>query len=103
MCGDQERQEKDEAMEKAMEDGVIYSTPTPTPGADATWLEIKELEVGILYHFLSSCDAFFLPPLETAESSELAHILIVILSLIHTWNWQRMTEYINVTKTHFGR
>ena len=22
----------------------IYSTPTPTPGADATWLEERELE-----------------------------------------------------------
>ena len=100
MCGDQERQEKDEAMEKAMEDGVIYSTPTPTPGADATWLEIKELEVGILYHFLSSGDAFFYLHWRLQRVPSLR---IVILSLIHTWKWQRMTEYINVTKTHFGR
>lgn len=41
----QEEKEKAEALDKAMDNDIIYSTPTPTPSADATWLEEKELDV----------------------------------------------------------
>ena len=34
--------------QKARENDLIYATPTPTPAADATWLEVKELEVNNL-------------------------------------------------------
>ena len=33
------------AIEKAIENDDIYITPSPTPDANATWAEAKELEV----------------------------------------------------------
>ena len=36
--------EKEKAIDKAIEEDDIFNTPTPVPGADATWMEIKELE-----------------------------------------------------------
>ena len=33
------------AIEKAIENDHIYITPSPTPDANATWAEAKELEV----------------------------------------------------------
>ena len=40
----QEQLEKEQKIEAMIESDNIYSTPTPTPGADATWLEVRELE-----------------------------------------------------------
>lgn len=36
--------EKQAAIEKAIEEDAIFQTPTPVPGADATWMEAKEQE-----------------------------------------------------------
>ena len=41
----QERVDKDAAIDEAIAEDNIYSTPTPTPSADATWLELKDMEV----------------------------------------------------------
>lgn len=32
-------------IEQAIETDTIFSTPTPVPAGDATWLEVKEMEV----------------------------------------------------------
>ncbi|XP_077865529.1 LOW QUALITY PROTEIN: cilia- and flagella-associated protein 43-like [Saccoglossus kowalevskii] len=40
---EKETQEKSE-KKKAMESDEIYTTPTPTPGDDPTWLELQEIE-----------------------------------------------------------
>ncbi len=37
--------EKELQIEAAIESDSIYTTPTPSPGNDATWAEVKELEV----------------------------------------------------------
>ena len=42
---DKEKLEKEMAIEKAIENDDIYVTPSPTPDANATWAEMKELEV----------------------------------------------------------
>lgn len=44
MGNSQEILEKEKQIETAIESDKIYSTPTPTPGSDATWLEERELE-----------------------------------------------------------
>ena len=36
--------DKEQAIEKAIEADAIFKTPTPVPGADATWMQAKELE-----------------------------------------------------------
>ena len=36
-------------MEKAREADEIYSTPTPIPPADATWLDVQSVEVSSIY------------------------------------------------------
>ena len=42
---EKEKLEKEMAIEKSIESDSIYVTPTPTPDANATWVEMKELEV----------------------------------------------------------
>ena len=32
-------------MEKARDSDEIYTTPTPVPPSDATWLQVQKLEV----------------------------------------------------------
>ena len=51
----QEQLEKEQAIEKAMEEDAIYSTPTPTPSADSTWLEQREIEVSSYLDTLLCC------------------------------------------------
>ena len=43
----QEQLEKEKRIEEAIEQDNIFSTPTPQPGADATWMEERELEAHI--------------------------------------------------------
>ncbi len=45
---DKEVLEKELQIEEAIEKDSIYTTPTPSPGNDATWAEVKELEVSNL-------------------------------------------------------
>ena len=42
---EKEKLEKEMAIDRAIETNDIYVTPSPTHGANATWADMKELEV----------------------------------------------------------
>ena len=43
----QEELEKEEQIARAMMNDEIYTTPTPVPGANDTWVQAQELKVGM--------------------------------------------------------
>ncbi len=69
--------EKELQIEAAIESDSIYTTPTPSPGNDATWAEVKELEVSNKKHFYV---VYFLFNM-VSKSICIGHIVMILLGL----------------------